>query len=55
LEIQRRQFDYDSHLHNGMCADWGEYQKVVGKYQGLDEALDILSEPNALLEEDEDE
>jgi len=40
-------------LAEGNAANWESYQRMVGLYAGLEEALQILN--NLLKEEDEDE
>jgi hypothetical protein len=40
-------------LAEGNAANWESYQRMVGQYAGLEEALLILN--NLLKEEDEDE
>lgn len=40
-------------LAQGNASTWEAYQRMVGQYQGLSEALDILN--NILKEEDENE
>ena len=39
-------------LHAGTPVNFESYQRLVGHYQGLDEALNII---NQLLQEDEDD
>ena len=40
-------------LAQGNASTWEAYQRMVGQYQGLQEALDILN--NILKDEDADE
>ena len=40
-------------LATGSAQTWEAYQRMVGTYQGLQDALDILN--NLLREDDEDE
>ena len=40
-------------LAQGNASTWEAYQRMVGQYQGLQEALDILN--NILKDEDENE
>lgn len=51
--IQARQAEIRLSLADGNAANWESYQRMVGQYSGLNEALDILN--NLLKEEDEDE
>lgn len=51
--IESRQAEIRLSLADGNAATWEAYQRVVGHYAGLKEALDILN--NLLKEEDEDE
>jgi hypothetical protein len=45
-----RQAEIAGSLAVGNAAKWETYKQMVGQYQGLQEALDIL---NKLIEEDE--
>jgi hypothetical protein len=40
-------------MAQGNAHNWDSYQRLVGRYEGLQEALDILN--NMMREEDEDE
>jgi hypothetical protein len=51
--IEARQAEIRLSLADGNAANWESYQRMVGQYSGLKEALDILN--NLLKEEDEDE
>ena len=51
--IKARQAEIASSLAGGTAMNWESYQRWVGHYQGLQEALDILN--NLLKDEDEDE
>ena len=50
--IEARQAEIRLSLADGNAANWESYQRMVGQYSGLKEALDILN--NLLKEEDED-
>lgn len=51
--IKARQAVLSQSMSNGNPVDWSAYQRLVGEYQGLEQALMILN--NLLKEEDEDE
>lgn len=51
--IESRQAEIRLSLADGNAASWETYQRMVGQYAGLKEALDILN--NLLKEEDENE
>lgn len=51
--IESRQAEIRLSLADGNAATWEAYQRVVGHYSGLKEALEILN--NLLKEEDENE
>ena len=51
--IDARKAEIRLSLAEGNAANWESYQRMVGLYAGLDEALQILN--NLLKEEDEDE
>lgn len=51
--IQVRQSEIRMSLAAGNVATWEAYQRLVGQYAGLEEALQILN--NLLKEPDEDE
>ena len=51
--IQVRQSEIRMSLAAGNAVTWEAYQRLVGQYAGLEEALTILN--NLLKEEDEDE
>jgi hypothetical protein len=51
--LKMRQSEIAISQANGMPANWEAYQRLVGHYQGLQEALDILN--NLLKEDNEDE
>ena len=49
--IKTRQAEIASSLVQGNAQNWDIYQRLVGRYEGLKEALDILN--NLMKEEDE--
>ena len=49
--MKSRQAEIAASLAVGNAANWETYQRMVGHYQGLSEALDILDK---LLKEDDD-
>lgn len=49
--MRSRQAEIAASLAVGNAANWETYQRMVGHYQGLQEALDILDK---LLKEDDD-
>jgi hypothetical protein len=51
--IKASQGDIALSLARGNAPSWEAYQRMVGQYQGLDQALGILD--NILKEPDEDE
>lgn len=51
--IKTRQAEIAASLAGGTATSWESYQRLVGQYQGLQEALDILN--NLLKDDDEDE
>jgi hypothetical protein len=51
--IKTRQAEIAASLAGGTATTWESYQRLVGQYQGLQEALDILN--NLLKDDDEDE
>ena len=51
--INVRKSEIAASLAAGNATTWEAYQRVVGHYSGLKEALEILN--NLLKEEDEDE
>jgi hypothetical protein len=51
--IKARQHEISASLASGLAPTWESYQRLVGHYQGLQEAFDILN--NLLKEDDEDE
>lgn len=50
--VKARQNEISSSLAAGHCVNFETYQRLVGQYQGLEYALDILN--NLLKETDED-
>jgi hypothetical protein len=50
--VKARQAEISMGLTNGNCVNFESYQRLVGQYQGLEEALEIL---NNLLKEDDDD
>ena len=42
--IKARQADIAAALAAGHAANWESYQRIIGQYAGLQEALDILNE-----------
>ena len=50
--VKARQAEISAGLTNGNCVNFESYQRLVGQYQGLEEALEIL---NNLLKEDDDD
>lgn len=50
--VKARQAEISTGLTNGNCVNFESYQRLVGQYQGLEEALEIL---NNLLKEDDDD
>lgn len=50
--VKARQAEISAGLTNGNCVNFESYQRLVGQYQGLQEALDIIN--NLLKEEDDD-
>lgn len=51
--VKARQHEIAASLAAGNCVNFETYQRLVGQYQGLEYALDILN--NLLKEEDEHE
>lgn len=51
--VKARQALIQQSMSQGNPVDWSAYQRLVGEYQGLEQALTILN--NLLREEDEDE
>lgn len=51
--IDARKAEIRLSIAEGNAANWETYQRMVGTYAGLDEALQILN--NLLKEPDEDE
>ena len=49
--VKARQHEISQSLAAGNCVNFETYQRLVGQYQGLEYALDILN--NLLKEEDE--
>ena len=50
--VKARQNEISLSLAQGNCVNFETYQRLVGQYQGLEHALDILN--NLLKETDED-
>jgi len=50
--IKTRQAELAASLAHGNASDYAVYQRLVGEYQGLQSAMDIL---NNLLKEDEND
>jgi hypothetical protein len=42
--IKARQAEIAASLAAGHAANWESYQRIIGQYAGLQEALDILNE-----------
>mgnify|MGYP003340537817 FL=1 len=51
--VKARQHEISASLAKGHCVNFETYQRLVGQYQGLEEALDILN--NLLKEPNENE
>jgi uncharacterized membrane protein (UPF0136 family) len=51
--IKASQAQIASSLAQGNAPNWDAYQRLVGRHEGLQEALDILD--NMMKEHDEDE
>jgi len=51
--VKARQYEITESLAAGNCVNFESYQRLVGQYQGLEYALDILN--NLLREDDEHE
>ena len=51
--IKASQSDIALSLARGNASTWEAYQRMVGQYQGLEQALEILN--NILKEPDDDE
>ena len=51
--VKARQALLQQSMSQGNLVDWAAYQRLVGEYQGLEQALSILN--NLLKEKDEDE
>ena len=51
--VKARQALLQQSMSQGNLVDWAAYQRLVGEYQGLEQALSILN--NLLKEDDEDE
>jgi len=51
--VKARQHEIASSLAAGNCVNFESYQRLVGQYQGLEYALDVLN--NILREQDEHE
>ena len=51
--VKARQIEISESVIAGNCINYEAYQRLVGTYAGLEEALDILN--NLLKEEDKDE
>lgn len=52
-QIKASQAEIAASMAQGNVPNWDVYQRLVGKYEGLKEALDILN--NLMKEDDEDE
>lgn len=50
--VKARQAEISAGMTNGNCVNFESYQRLVGQYQGLTEALEIIN--NLLKEEDDD-
>jgi hypothetical protein len=50
--VKARQAEISAGMSNGNCVNFESYQRLVGQYQGLTEALEII---NNLLKEEEDD
>ena len=50
--VKARQAEISAGMTNGNCVNFETYQRLVGQYQGLTEALEII---NNLLKEKEDD
>lgn len=51
--IKSSQVEIAASLAHGHATDFSAYQRLVGRYQGLQEAMDILND--LLKEKDDDE
>jgi hypothetical protein len=51
--IKSSQVEIAASLAHGNASDFSAYQRLVGRYQGLQEAMDILND--LLKEKDDDE
>ena len=51
--VKARQADIAASLAHGNAPDYAVYQRLVGEFQGLQSAMDILN--NLLKEDEEDE
>jgi hypothetical protein len=51
--VKARQYEIAQSLAAGNCVNFESYQRLVGQYQGLEYALDVLN--NILKEDDEHE
>lgn len=52
-QIKASQAEIAFSMARGTAPNWDVYQRLVGKYEGLQEALDILD--NLMKDDDEDE
>jgi hypothetical protein len=48
-QIKQRQFEIEKSLAVGSPINWESYQRMVGEYQGLQYAIDVI---NGLLDEE---
>jgi hypothetical protein len=47
--IKKKQVEIADSIVSGYCVNFETYQRLIGQYQGLDEALNII---NLMLEEE---
>jgi len=47
--IKKKQVEIADSIVSGYCVNFETYQRLIGQYQGLDEALNIV---NLMLEEE---
>ena len=47
--VKKKQVEITDSIVSGYCVNFETYQRLIGQYQGLDEALNII---NLMLEEE---
>jgi hypothetical protein len=47
--VKKKQVEIADSIVSGYCVNFETYQRLIGQYQGLDEALNII---NLMLEEE---